>query len=434
MDKVDNFPEKDGITDPLFDRIAKFPLCNSLRKTPTTYISGNGPYQPYILFSEKKEYLFFHTQVSQTEKENLISKIHEVLEPLDVYGEVVQIEGVVLIQDQVEFYNSCMNFFNRETPLYERTEKSILSTNFREPFEMKHNDIADVQVENAKAKYSTFINNIKSSYDTMRNHFIGYEIYDRRKYDYKRDNDYYVLYNIPQKVCMVVNDKDVSRHMWSYIDDFVVGESKCIEHYISYFHMKSFESFDSVKNYMKQWESTLNIKKPNYVTDGKKNEKTMVVSYIKTNYDFNNSDEPEFRKNSEDLFNELQANINIDNSEIYQFRIRLSKYLQELGINKKRFTIGYFYYGMVRKYSKYIKQDLKHINLHELEESRNNELQEILSSMDDKTKHVGPKSLYPKDDGKVKNSNDIIPMEHICGIDEPDSDQFSRVDEHTIFR
>jgi phage anti-repressor protein len=414
-------PDTDSRMNDWFDR--KFIKPIRIIEPNMNYVYDNGVYHSYILFAEKEEYLFFHRETNKTEQESLISKIHEILEPLEVYGEIMKIDDIVLTLDQVEFYKNCSVFFNREIIFYKTNdyeyEKPISETN-------------DEKVERVKAKYTALIRGVISSYDTMKTHFSIYAKNNKNQYS---KSDYYVLYNIPQKVCMVIDDGNVSRDMWTYIKDFVVGESACIKHFISYFHMKTFESFDEVKKYMEMLESTLDIKKPIDVINEQMNEKAKVVSYIKTNYDITDSTEPEFCKKSEDLFNEIQTylpDLPIDNTGIYQFRIRLSKYLQELGIKKKRFTNGYYYYGMTPKYSKYIKQDLTNINLQELEESRDKELREILNSTNGKTINIRISSMSYNPDEKQQNrdSKDILPMEHVYAINELDSIHYSVLKGH----
>jgi hypothetical protein len=41
--------------------------------------------------------------------------------------------------------------------------------------------------------------------------------------------------------------------------------------------------------------------------------------------------------------------VKIDNDKISGFRTRLSKYLKEIGLHKKRYNDGFYYYGIIKK-------------------------------------------------------------------------------------
>jgi arginine repressor len=44
--------------------------------------------------------------------------------------------------------------------------------------------------------------------------------------------------------------------------------------------------------------------------------------------------------------------VKIDSNKISGFRTRLSKYLKDLGLRKKRYNDGFYYYGIIEKIEK----------------------------------------------------------------------------------
>jgi hypothetical protein len=344
--------------------------------------NGRVEYVPYVLFTKKKEHLFFYIQQKDT---NLISNIHTILRPLEIYGEIIQIDGVTLTKDQVEYYKFCSDFHNRETPLYKKYMDTYI-------YRKKHNipeDIYKKSMEYKKEYYRNFLNNtIIASYKDMQKHyFANIEIYNSWQSVNEKGStsDLYLLYNIPQKLCIVINEKDVSREMWIHIkDDFIVTEFPYISHFIEYFHMKTFESFDNLQKYIEIIENTLDVKIPEEtvekILENNKNEVDKIISYIKTNYELSDLMEPEYRKNTNDIIEELVKQELLNNKKLNNSRV-ISFILEGTGIKSKLFTEGYYYYGMVPKYLKYMNMDLSGINLEGLEETRNKEIEGLLNNL-----------------------------------------------------
>lgn len=71
--------------------------------------------------------------------------------------------------------------------------------------------------------------------------------------------------------------------------------------------------------------------------------------------------------------------IKIDNDKISGFRTRLSKYLKEIGLQKKRYNDGFYYYGIVEKVNKFFahsstRDHKNNITLNEIQKQRNDEM------------------------------------------------------------
>lgn len=76
--------------------------------------------------------------------------------------------------------------------------------------------------------------------------------------------------------------------------------------------------------------------------------------------------------------------VKIDNDKVSGFRTRLSKYLKDIGLQKKRYNDGFYYYGIVEKEkaaftmgSGYTRENKLQISLEEIEKRRYQELREF---------------------------------------------------------
>lgn len=338
--------------------------------------TNNTSYSAYILFSENREHLFFHNG-----DDRFLSKMQDILEPLEIYGEVMQLDGITLTYDHVEFYKNCQSFFIKisQGKTYDNTNNFTIEQETEKSQEIK-------------VKYKSFIMERFIPFYIASTDYFQYDkikssnIRAAKANTAKKTNtqSLYVLYNIPQQTAIVVEETNVPSTIWASINnDFIVCYSKCIEQFRTYFHMRTFDTVETVKKHMEKLESVLDIgmsEIPTTSTDSKPIEKTRVMSYIQRNYEINENTEPEFRKKSQEITDELEKEMRIDKADIHSFRIRLSAYLQELGLKKKRFTNGYYYYGMKKKYPTYMNQDISKLSIQEIEEQRNRELNNYLNS------------------------------------------------------
>lgn len=80
------------------------------------------------------------------------------------------------------------------------------------------------------------------------------------------------------------------------------------------------------------------------------NEEKIVKDFIKYNFNITNNIEDKMK--ASDLCNLLVQSpaINIDKSKLNGFRNRLSNYLLSIGLKKKRYNDGYYYYGIIEKF------------------------------------------------------------------------------------
>ncbi len=134
------------------------------------------------------------------------------------------------------------------------------------------------------------------------------------------------------------------------------------------FNGETFESKDIFINQIEIFKKLLNNINSSYNSK----EKDLILNYINNNYTITKNIDDKIKSSdlfailnyntipkniddkimSSDLFAILNNNINIqekNKTNIISFRNRSSKYLIEIGLTKKRFTDGYYYYGLKKK-------------------------------------------------------------------------------------
>lgn len=143
-------------------------------------------------------------------------------------------------------------------------------------------------------------------------------------------------------------------------DCVVINIDTPLYDYEHVFHGKVFDSVETIHEKLKQIktvqelihnlqnELTQPTKKENQ-TDFKAEREKALQYVCNTYYILNDADEPEYRKKANEINEELESVLSIPPKQSYKFRIRLSEYLAELGLKKKRYTSGFSYYGMVRR-------------------------------------------------------------------------------------
>lgn len=112
-----------------------------------------------------------------------------------------------------------------------------------------------------------------------------------------------------------------------------------------------------------------------------RSEKEYVVEYISKHYDItsNLDNKMSATKLCDLIIHYLNSFTPIKlKGNTFSFRNRLSKYLIEVGLKKKRFGDGFYYYGLKEKN---IKSNLNKLNLSKLEQSRDNDIKNMLEHM-----------------------------------------------------
>lgn len=113
-------------------------------------------------------------------------------------------------------------------------------------------------------------------------------------------------------------------------------------------------------------------------------EENQVKKFLNSKYTIDN--EPNHKMKASTLYDLIINSkvVKIDNDKVSGFRIRLSKYLRDIGLQKKRYNDGFYYYGIVEKKtaaftmgSGYTRENKLQISLEEIEKRRYQELREF---------------------------------------------------------
>jgi hypothetical protein len=110
-------------------------------------------------------------------------------------------------------------------------------------------------------------------------------------------------------------------------------------------------------------------------------EENLVKKYLNSKYTFD--DDINHKMKASSLYDIIINSkvVKIDNDKLAGFRTRLSKYLKDIGLKKKRYNDGFYYYGIVEKNptllsdinSSNIRKDKTSINLEEIMKKRHEE-------------------------------------------------------------
>jgi hypothetical protein len=124
------------------------------------------------------------------------------------------------------------------------------------------------------------------------------------------------------------------------------------------FHNKFYENIDNlnrdIDDLTKQIESIeTKVKETGLVNC----EKEIIFSYIENTYEI--LDDVNYKVKSSVLCNEIKPKLVYNYGNIQSFNIRLSNYLKEMGLQKKRYNDGFYYYGLKKKENKPEKEKKK---------------------------------------------------------------------------
>ncbi len=150
------------------------------------------------------------------------------------------------------------------------------------------------------------------------------------------------------------------------------------------FENKIFKTFDDVKALYSSIENLEKTIKEKVESTSKSSisseyEENRVKDFIQYNYELSGSLEPEYRMKATVLSEVLEEHLSIKSSDKLSFRNRLSKYLINLGLNKKRFSDGFYYYGIRSKALNKISRS-NCTSLEELLKERDEQLKELKKS------------------------------------------------------
>ena len=167
----------------------------------------------------------------------------------------------------------------------------------------------------------------------------------------------YIVYNTLYNICLIIDehsnvmDKIVKQFPeFKVIDKFNDMTSEDNINFVNFFHCKMFKSVEDIEKKIESFKNLYDIKNTNLTVNGKEyTEKEEILTIIDKEYEQNTN--PADKIKATDIYNTI--NNCILNNKHYgnelAFRKRVSGYLIDLGLTRKRFGDGIYYYGLVKK-------------------------------------------------------------------------------------
>jgi len=250
-------------------------------------------------------------------------------------------------------YNPTENF--DETKLNNNI-KSKLNTKFIKPY--IENDDPDIEGYTReqfccyKSKYP--INGISNNNENYN------KLYNIEN-ESKNLSNFYLMYNKIFQLGIILNENEYNK-IKEYnelgfnlikIFNFEKKNINIIKMFDIYFN-KYFNNINEINSSIKTFENTIKLLNKN--KNNKKEDilKKKVLNYIKKNYKITDNTNEKIKASELCKILEKNININIEIKNSIIFRNKLYKYLVELGIKKKRFSSGIYYYGLTKKHNKFI--------------------------------------------------------------------------------
>lgn len=290
----------------------------------------------------------YHNENKSELLEDFKNKILELFDAIEYF--VVDIMPICVL-------NQCLDTFIKQIPL-------------------RMNESSSIQIKKILDNLAFFNN---SSGDSLKilNSYLD---------DNSKNNENYIIYNEETNVCRIITKKNFTidtllepiKTLCVFPCDDLV-KSSISSKVIELLDNKTFSSKDnvlSIYNSLLELQKTIQDKLGELKTSEPiDTESQKVKNWIKSNYEI--SDNVEYRIKAMNLAEILEGVLNIPSGEKMAFRNRLSHYLIDLGLSKKRFSDGFYYYGLRSMTS--IKSSRKIPTIEELMKERKDLIEELNS-------------------------------------------------------
>ena len=155
------------------------------------------------------------------------------------------------------------------------------------------------------------------------------------------------------------------------------------------FHCVGFNHVNEINEKLNEVSQYLEfLNKRNETNTQETNEEDQVKNYLNAKY--NVTGDMNHRMKASELYDIIvnSKRVSLKEDKVAGFRMRLSNYLKNLGLRKKRYNDGYYYYGILPKYptmQKRIEASVSSEQMFQLMQQvcieRDNELNEIISNL-----------------------------------------------------
>lgn len=169
----------------------------------------------------------------------------------------------------------------------------------------------------------------------------------------------YILYNTMYNISLVVESSALSSALCdiqTLFPEFVTVIDSTKLHTIpgttmqslkTLFHQKSFESLDELKNKYDAFAKLYEVETAVNKADTNKNENSKVKRYLEWHYTI--SGDVNKRMKANELYAEILNHLCIPIKDQALAKKRIASHLFDLKLQKKRFSDGYYYYGIEKK-------------------------------------------------------------------------------------
>ena len=196
----------------------------------------------------------------------------------------------------------------------------------------------------------------------------------KKEVSFNQEAKSYILFNTIYNIAMFLQNAEGIEEMCEEFPEFEIAETfhPCVDPTINsncgtFFHKKTFAT---KKELLEKVSAYKNLYGLNATDKDHESEKDKVFRYMKNMYDI--STDPSCKIGASELYKMVINQLCIPYQERPIFKKRLSGYFIEMGLTRKRFSDGYFYYGIKVKYG----DKIKGISIEEIMKKRQEEKKE----------------------------------------------------------